>query len=342
MWHRRAELRLAVGYSLCDVIILDLALLAVYNRATLTSGEENAMSLLDDFSNYLKHEKCASVHTHKNYLVDLSQFFDYLEKSYPGIRTDGAKYIGKITADEVRGYLGGMFESHSPSSIARKLASLRTFFQYCLRRELVLTNPAREVATPKVPKKMPRFLTVDEVFALLDAPEASTVLGSRDRGIMEMLYAAGLRVGELVGLDIESLDLASKTVRVLGKGRKERIVPFGDKARLAVSDYLEKRELLVTDGSGERALFVNRHGGRLTARSVERMLDKYILKCGMQKNVTPHMLRHSFATHLIGAGADMRGIQELLGHASLSTTQKYTHVGIENLMKAYDDAHPKA
>lgn len=327
---------------LCDVKLLDLALLAVYYRLNSTSGEEKTMSLLDDFSKYLKHEKCASPHTHKNYLVDLSQFFNYLEKSYPDIRTDGAKYIGRITADEVRGYLGGMFKSHSSSSIARKLASLRTFFKYCLRRELVLTNPAKEVATPKVPKKMPRFLTVDEVFALLEAPTVSTVLGLRDRGIMELLYAAGLRVGELVSLDIESLDLASKTVRVIGKGRKERIVPIGDKARLAVSNYLEKRALLMPHGSEERAVFINRHGGRLTARSVERMLDKYMRKCGMQKKVTPHMLRHSFATHLLGAGADMRGIQELLGHASLSTTQKYTHVGIENLMKAYDDAHPKA
>ncbi len=300
------------------------------------------MSLFNDFSKYLKHEKCASEHTHKNYLVDLSQLFKYLEKSYPGIRADGTKQISDVTADDVRGYLGAMFESHSPSSIARKLASLRTFFQYCLRRSLVLTNPAKEVATPKVPKKVPRFLTVDEVFALMEAPVFNTVLGSRDRAIMELLYAAGLRVGELVGLDIELIDLVSKTVRVMGKGRKERIVPIGDKARLAVSDYLEKRATLLSDGSTERALFVNRHGGRLTARSVERMMTKYIRKCGIQKNVTPHMLRHSFATHLIGAGADMRGIQELLGHASLSTTQKYTHVGIENLMKAYDEAHPKA
>ncbi len=299
------------------------------------------MSLIDDFSTYLRHERRASPHTHKNYLVDIGQFFQHLEKRFPGISNDGVTHIGKIDATAVREYLGGMFESHSPSSIARKLASLRTFFQYCLRRELVASNPAKEVATPKIPKRVPRFLTVDEVYALLDAPTGEDVLACRDRAIMELLYASGLRVGELVSLDIDALDLAGKTVRVIGKGRKERIVPIGEKARTAIAAYLERRQALVPDAE-MRALFVNRHGGRLTARSIERMLNKYIKKCGLQKRVTPHMLRHTFATHLIGAGADMRGIQELLGHASLSTTQKYTHVGIENLMRAYDEAHPKA
>jgi integrase/recombinase XerC len=298
--------------------------------------------LIDDFSSYLRHERCSSVHTHKNYLVDLSQFFGFLEKRFPGISKDGVGRIGEVDADMVREYLGSIFTSHTASSIARKLASLRTFFQYCLRRGLVGANPAKEVATPKIPKRVPKFLTVDEVVALLEAPTGDGALCSRDRAIMELLYAAGLRVGELVGLDIGDMDFSAMTVRVKGKGRKERIVPFGDKARGAITTYLDRRPSLLPDGSKERAIFVNRHGGRLTARSIERMLSKYMRKCGLQKSVTPHVLRHTFATHLIGAGADMRGIQELLGHASLSTTQKYTHVGIENLMRAYDQAHPKA
>ena len=298
--------------------------------------------LIDDFSSYLRHERCSSIHTHKNYLVDLTQFFGFLEKRFPGISKDGIGRIGEVDADMIREYLGTIFTSHTSSSVARKLATLRTFFQYCLRRGLVVANPAKEVATPKIPKRVPKFLTVDEVVSLLEAPAADGVLCLRDRAIMELLYAAGLRVGELVGLDVGDMDLSAMTVRVKGKGRKERIVPFGDKARGAITTYLTGRTSLLPDGSKERALFVNRHGGRLTARSIERMLNKYIRKCGLQKTVTPHVLRQTFATHLIGAGADMRGIQELLGHASLSTTQKYTHVGIENLMKAYDQSHPKA
>ncbi|HPQ82077.1 MAG TPA: tyrosine-type recombinase/integrase, partial [bacterium] len=195
---------------------------------------------------------------------------------------------------------------------------------------------------PRIPKRVPKFLTVDEVFSLLRQPEGTGALGSRDRAILELLYASGLRVSELVGLDLKDIDIAEKTVRVMGKGRKERIVPMGEKAVYALSDYMEKRVGLLQEGTDEAALFVNRRGGRLTARSVERLLGKYIMRSGLQKSVTPHVLRHTFATHLLGAGADMRGIQELLGHASLSTTQKYTHVGIEHMMKVYDEAHPKA
>ncbi|MFH0799439.1 MAG: tyrosine recombinase XerC [Pseudomonadota bacterium] len=300
------------------------------------------MSLIEMFSSYLRHERRASHNTEKNYLVDLTQFFRFLEKSMPGISSDGAERIGKVDVEMVREYLGQMFGRHTPASMARKIATLRTFFQYCIRQGLIASNPAKEVATPKVPKRLPRFLTVDEVFALLDSPSGEDILGTRDRAIMELLYASGLRVGELVGLGLEDIDSQAKTVRVLGKGRKERIVPMGDKAIAAILRYLEARPTLVPDASREKALFLNRQGGRLSARSVERSITKYIKRCGIQKVVTPHVLRHTFATHLLGAGADMRGIQELLGHASLSTTQKYTHVGIENMMQAYDKAHPKA
>lgn len=299
--------------------------------------------LVEQFSSYLLHERVVSPHTHKNYLVDLSQFADFLERRFPEIARDGVKKIGEVDAAIVREYLGQLFGSKAPSSIARKIASLRTFFQYCLRQGYVATNPAKEVATPKIPKRVPRFLTVDEVFALLAQPTSTGVLGARDRAVLELLYASGLRVSELVGLDCEDADLRAGTVRVLGKGRKERIVPMNVKAAQAIGAYLDQRAaLLPPKRKEERALFLNRLGGRLTARSVERMLAKYILRSGLQKTVTPHVLRHTFATHLLGAGADMRGIQELLGHASLSTTQKYTHVNLEQMMAAYDRAHPKA
>ncbi len=298
--------------------------------------------LMDQFSSYLRHERRASPHTHKNYMVDISQFFSFLEKRFPGISADGQGHIGQVDVTLVREFMGGMFGSMAPSSMARKIASLRTFFQYCIRQGFIKSNPAREVATPKIPKRVPKFLTVDEVFSLLRQPAGTSALGSRDRAILELLYASGLRVGELVGLNVEDIDLSQKAVRVMGKGRKERIVPMGDKAVEAIAAYLNVRIGLLPEGSAEQALFVNRRGGRLTARSVERLLGKYIRRSGLQKSVTPHVLRHTFATHLLGSGADMRGIQELLGHASLSTTQKYTHVSIENMMKVYDEAHPKA
>lgn len=299
-------------------------------------------NLIDLFSSYLCHEKGASPHTQKNYLVDLAQFFGFLRQRHPQIISGGAKRISQVDANVVREYMGVMFEGRTASSMARKIASLRTFFQFCIRRGMIFTNPAKEVATPRIPKRIPKFLTVDEVFALLKTPSDENALGGRDRAVMELLYASGLRVSELVGLDIEDIDLMQKTVRVLGKGRKERIVPVGDKAIGAIQSYLGRRSELCPQGKAERALFVNRQGGRLSARSVERLMGKYIKRCGLQKNCTPHVLRHSFATHLLGSGADMRGIQELLGHASLSTTQKYTHVSIDDMMKVYDETHPKA
>lgn len=298
--------------------------------------------LIERFSTYLQYEKAASPHTHKNYLVDLQQFLTFLEERFPGISENGTKRLSEVDASVIRDYAGKRWSALSPSSMARKLASLRSFFSCCIRMGILDANPAKEVATPKIPKRLPKFLTVDEVFALLEAAAGEDVLGARDRAILEMLYASGLRVSELVGLNLEDIDIKAQTVRVLGKGRKERIVPMGEKACASLVIYLEKRSSLLSKTSAEHGLFLNRHGGRLTARSIERLLNKYIRRCGLQKTVTPHILRHTFATHLLGAGADMRGIQELLGHSSLSTTQKYTHVGIDKLMKAYDEAHPKA
>jgi len=299
-------------------------------------------SLIERFSTYLKHERAVSPHTCKNYMVDMQQFLNYLEERFPGVSASGEAGLRRVDASVIRDFMSSMWNEWSPSSMARKLASLRTFFNYCIKQGYIETNPAKEVATPKIPKRVPKFLTVDEVFALLDAAGDDGALGVRDRAILELLYASGLRVSELVGLNVEDVDLKSQTVRVMGKGRKERIVPMGEKACVALVSYLEKRGTLLGEKTAERAFFINRHGGRLTARSIERLIAKYLRRCGVQKTVTPHVLRHTFATHLLGAGADMRGIQELLGHSSLSTTQKYTHVGIENLMKAYDESHPKA
>jgi integrase/recombinase XerC len=299
-------------------------------------------TLIERFSSYLQHERAVSPHTYKNYLVDLQQFTSFIQEKYPQVAAAGESRIAEIDASVIREYVNRMFNNWSPSSMARKLASLRTFFSFCMRQGFVESNPAKEVATPKIPKRVPKFLTVDEVFALLDAAAGQDVLGARDKAILELLYASGLRVSELVGLNLEDVDLSSQTVRVLGKGRKERIVPMGQKACISISTYLTLRGDLLARNPAEKGFFLNRHGGRLTARSIERLLGKYIQRSGLQKTVTPHVLRHTFATHLLGAGADMRGIQELLGHSSLSTTQKYTHVGIEKLMEAYDEAHPKA
>ena len=298
-------------------------------------------NLVEQFSSYLRYERASSPHTHKNYMVDMVQFCGFLEKHHPHIAGDALKHIDKVDVHVVREYVGQMFEGKQPSSMARKLASLRTFFQYCLKKGFCSSNPAKEVATPKVPKKVPKFLTVDEMFSLLNT-QFDDGLGVRDRAIMELLYASGLRVSELVGLNLNDLDLTSKTVRVLGKGRKERVGPMGDKAISALLPYLKSRETMISDKPDELAYFVNRSGGRLSVRSIERLVQKYIKRCGIQKIVTPHVLRHTFATHLLNNGADMRGIQELLGHSSLSTTQKYTHVNLENMMQVYDKAHPKA
>ena len=292
--------------------------------------------LIIEFSSFLENERRSSNHTVKNYAVDLSQFSKFLEDKKRN------RDVALIDHATIREYLGTLFGKKNPTSIARKLSSLRSFFDFCIRRGFIKNNPAREVPAPKVPKRVPKFLTVDEVFALLDSPDTNGALGRRDKAIMELLYASGLRVSELVGLDHTDINLEEGSVKVLGKGRKERIVPVGAKACEALRLYLDLRPALVSAAANHNAIFVNRNGTRLSTRAVERLLIKYLKRSGIQKAATPHVLRHTFATHLLNAGADMRGIQELLGHSSLSTTQKYTHVGIEKMMEVYDKAHPKA
>lgn len=299
------------------------------------------LDLLEIYSQYLLKERNSSPHTHKNYLADLRHFFQALFEKNPTVPQQGPGVLKLITTDTVRNYVATLLDKHHPASVARKLASLRSFFQFWIRQGAMTANPAKEVSTPKIPKRIPRFLSVDETFQLLDLPKGDDLLSRRDKAVMEMIYAAGLRVSELVNLNVGDVELGSDCkVRVLGKGNKERIVPITEKAAEAARRYMELRGSVAKES--ERALFVNRRGGRLTARSVERMVRKYLRDADINKRVTPHVLRHTFATHLLNQGADLRGIQELLGHASLSTTQKYTHVGVDQLIEVYDKTHPKA
>jgi integrase/recombinase XerC len=258
----------------------------------------------------------------------------------------GGVEIEKVDRIAIRKYLSFLHRKNKKSSIARKISTLRSFFKYLVREQMVPSNPAKSVSTPKVEKTLPTTLTVDEAFRLMESPksisekssEGAKEKGLRDRAILELLYSSGLRVSELVGLNSNQLDLDLGIVRVMGKGRKERIVPVGVKAIEVLKAYLEERGML----KGDEPIFVNSLGGRLTARSVGRLIKKYSRHSGIFRKVSPHSLRHTFATHLLDAGADIREIQEMLGHSSLSTTQRYTHVSMGKLMEVYDKAHPRS
>jgi integrase/recombinase XerC len=294
--------------------------------------------LLEQFKLHLEHEKSASPHTVRNYLIDLQDYERYLVE-----RVKLSLLAGTHAA--IRGYLGTLAVDHAPSSRARRLASIKSFYKYLVRQKLLSASPAKLVKSPKLPKTLPKVLPVEEVFAILDMPDLDTVLGLRDKAILEMLYGGGLRISELCGLDLLGVDRSSRIVRVMGKGSKERLVPLNAKAIKSLESYLARRDELlavVREGQDPEALFLNFKGGRLTARSIARHLDAYVLKLALARKVSPHAMRHSFATHLLGGGADIRSIQELLGHASLSTTQKYTHVTFEQLQEVYDSAHPRA
>jgi integrase/recombinase XerC len=304
--------------------------------------------LLDQFLEHLQYERNVSEHTLRNYTSDLEQFFDYLAPQRPKSGTKRSlpdiKEIDHIT---IREWLSTLHTSQKrKSSIARKLAALRTFFQFLVREGVIETNPAKLVATPRLEKKLPRHLSIEEAIRFIETPDTETDLGKRDRAMLELLYATGVRVSELTKLNVGDLDLRQKLIRVMGKRRKERIVPFGDPALECLQNYLNVRERFLAQAPislrDENALFLNYQGTRITTRSVGRMVEKYIRICAGLHNISPHALRHSFATHLLDSGADLRDIQELLGHARLSTTQIYTHVSMEKLIEVYDKAHPKA
>jgi integrase/recombinase XerC len=289
--------------------------------------------LIDDFLRHLADERNLSGHTLRAYRRDLEAFARFLAAD----GSDGPPSVERIGPLQLRRYLARLHGHNSRVTIARKLSALRSFFRYLLRRGTLEVNPADTLSTPKRAQYLPRTLSVDEIFALMTAAAGDDPLGRRDRAIVELLYSSGLRVGELTALDVGHLDLREGLVRVRGKGDKERIVPVGRPARQALEHYLDLRQ--ASDDS--QALFLNYRGGRLTARSVERNLKKLLVRAGILKDASPHALRHSFATHLLDGGADLRAIQELLGHVSLSTTQQYTRVSVDRLMEVYDRAHPR-
>lgn len=294
--------------------------------------------LIQDFREYLGSERNYSKHTVKAYITDIGEFLRVIKGKKLAGDNEGAIDFGKLDDTPVRAYISWLYTRNSRSSISRKLASVRTFFEFLIRKGELKNNLAKLVPTPRGEKRLPTFLTVDEVVKLLSI-EGSGALLSRDVAVLELLYSSGLRVSELVGINLNDIDLKNLTVKVLGKGNKERIVPLGSKAAQALDQYL--RERLGMKPGGDH-LFVNTRGDRLNVRSVDRIIRKYALLAGIPKNVSPHVLRHTFATHLLGGGADLRAIQEMLGHKSLSTTQRYTHTSIEKLMEIYDKTHPRA
>ena len=299
---------------------------------------------LQDFLLYLKVERNYSVHTLRSYESDLRQFVAFMGERIAQTKAPDATPLVPALVDhlDVRAYLASLYRHNAKSSVARKLSALRSFFSYLVRQGELKQNPADLVTAPKMGKAIPDFLPVDEAFQLMYGPDTTDVLGSRDRAILEVLYSCGLRVSELTALDLESIDLDLAIARVMGKGGKERVVPVGGKARKALSNYLERRGELVAGREEHGALFLNNRGGRLSSRSVSRLLKKHMQKCNLGRPLSPHGLRHSFATHLLDAGADLRAVQELLGHVSLSTTQRYTHLSVDRLMAEYDKAHPRS
>ncbi|MBI4495431.1 MAG: tyrosine recombinase XerC [Deltaproteobacteria bacterium] len=298
---------------------------------------------IERFLEHLRVERNASEHTLRSYAADLEQFRAFLLAAGRA-RTPGGEEAAVEEIDHlaIRAFLSRLYRRCRKSSLARKLAAQRSFFRYLVAQGVLSRNPAEIVATPKQDKTLPNFFPVDEVFALLAVSPGGLFWGKRDRAILETLYSCGLRVSELVGLSEGDVDSSLGIVRVRGKGRKERIVPIGDQALAALREYLPERERTLGAAGRGTPLFVNRRGGRLTARSVARILDRTIGQAGLWRRAGPHALRHSFATHLLDAGADLRAIQEMLGHASLSTTQRYTHTSMDRLMEVYDRTHPRA
>jgi integrase/recombinase XerC len=295
---------------------------------------------IESFIRTLEVEESASPHTVRNYASDLRQFRDFAADRLGGDTTS----ISCASLDQtlVRAFLVDLLRRNRKSSVARKLSAVKRFFREAVRQGAIDVDPTAGIVTPKKDKQLPAHLTVDDMFRLLEAPDPSTAAGRRDRAILEVTYSCGLRVSELVGLDWDDIDARLGVVRVRGKGNKERVVPIGEKALAALRVYRDGLGELCRVVRDAGAVFLNRHGRRLTTRSVARTVDHYTIVSGLAAKVSPHALRHSFATHLLGAGADLRAIQELLGHASLSTTQKYTHVDLDQLMNVYDKSHPRA
>jgi len=290
---------------------------------------------LSEFLDYLRYERNASAHTIAGYRRDLRQFIAYVEERGSSLR--------KIDNVLIRGFMAQLHERKlKKSSSARKLAAIRSFFRFGVKKKWIAENPAKMVATPKQEIHVPSFLSEQEMAGFLEVPDSGKPLELRDRAILELLYASGIRVSELVGINLEDASLRERLIRVRGKGKKERLVPFGRVACEHLEAYLGVRPELAKDRVGETAFFLNYQGRRITSRSVERIVDKYIRLTAIKRRISPHSLRHSFASHLLGRGADLRVIQELLGHESLATTQKYTHLNLGQLMDVYHKSHPRS
>ncbi|AQT68305.1 Tyrosine recombinase XerC [Anaerohalosphaera lusitana] len=327
-------------------------------------------SLTQDFLDYLKFEKHFSDHTAKCYGADLVQYGQWLKPEQESSGSEGTAESGEwagegevatatavkpavetsikeltLTADTdvIRGYLAHLNQKgYSKSTTARKLATLRSFYKFLVRRNFIDSNPVTPVKTPKQEKKLPRFLEYEEVQRLLNAPSTKNWLGARDRAILEVLYSTGMRVSEIVSLNMDDVDFLGEVIHIRGKGKKERIAPIGSNALQAIQRYIEFRNRRMQNDSNfdAKVLFANKHGKRLSVRSVRRKMDKYLIEAGLDPDISPHTLRHSFATHMLNNGADLRSVQELLGHQSLSTTQVYTHLTTTRLKEIYDKAHP--
>jgi integrase/recombinase XerC len=331
--------------------------------------DENKIT--QSFLDYLKFERRFSEHTAKCYGADLQQFGDFLngnidshetgsedshesfDQNHSGGMTAVAtqpvvnvdKILLAVDTETVRSYLAFLNErNYSKSTIARKLATLRSFYKFLVKRNYLQSNPVTAVRTPKQEKKLPKFLEYEEVKKLLATPPTNSWLGARDRAIMETIYSTGIRVSELVALNLDDIDFLGEVVHVRGKGKKERITPIGSSALQTIQHYMEFRNKRAQNNSNfdSKVLFVNKHGRRLSTRSVRRKMDKYLKMAGLDPTISPHTLRHSFATHMLNNGADLRSVQELLGHQSLSTTQIYTHLTTKRLKEVYDSAHPRS
>lgn len=302
--------------------------------------------LLKRFLLYLRTEKNFSPHSLRSYQIDLSQFFSFLRKR----KTD----LTNVDRSFIRLYLAELSQRESRNSVIRKISSLRSFFKYLLREKIINSNPLLYLSVPKKERLLPHYLEEKEMFELLDSVSMTDFYSLRNRAILETLYSTGMRIAELVSLNCEDIDFFNGLVKVMGKGSRERIVPIGEKALGILHHYLKNREQvlrkdnLLTDSTEngkrrtEHSLFINRYGKRLSARYIRKLIDKYITKISLKKKVSPHIFRHSFATHLLNAGCDLRAVQEMLGHASLKTTQVYTHVSLEQMKKIYAKYHPRA
>ena len=292
--------------------------------------------IFNRYINHLEAEKNASAYTIRNYKTDLLDFFHFLKEKKVGT-------LNEVNRHVLRDYLAHLVgRGIAKASVARKLSAIRSFYRYLVREKIIEANPIKTVSSPKLDKRLPSFLTLDEVKRLLEAPDPSTPQGLRDRALLELLYASGLRVSELAGLELGQINLDTNEIRVWGKGSKERVVLMGEPASRALRNYLEQGRPELIGKKKSNAIFLNRYGQRFPERSVQKILEQYTIKAGLKKRVHPHMLRHTFATHLLDGGADLRVVQELLGHARLSSTQIYTHVTKKQAKKVYLAAHPLA